>query len=61
MTAQITEVPGSPGADPVLPAPRGSHRRTVLIVGLVLTALLVLGAVFLFDPFASAAGGCGGG
>jgi hypothetical protein len=61
MTAQITEVPGYGYADPVMPAPRGSHRKTLLIVGLVLTALLVLGAVFLFSPFASAAGSCGGG
>jgi hypothetical protein len=60
MTAQLTEVPGSGTADPVVPGPRGSHRKTMLIVGLVVTALAVLGAVFLLDPFASAAGSCGG-
>ncbi len=45
-------------------APDGPARRRVLlpiIIGLAVMALLVIGAIFLFDPFASAAGSCGGG
>jgi hypothetical protein len=54
MTAPITE----------FTVPDGSRRRNVLlfvIVGLTVMAMLVLGAIFFFDPFASAAGSCGGG
>jgi hypothetical protein len=33
----------------------------VIIAGLAALAIVVVGAVVLFDPFASAAGSCGGG
>lgn len=44
-------------------APKGPARRVLLplIIGLAVMALLVIGAIFFFDPFASAAGSCGGG
>ena len=64
MTAPITKFTGSDTNDPHVTGPDGSHRRNVLVVviaGLAVMAILVVGAVFLFDPFASAAGSCGGG
>ena len=62
VTAPIIESAGSD--DPSPAGPDRSHARHVMIViiaGLAALAIVVVGAVVLFDPFASAAGSCGGG
>lgn len=62
MTAPITGFTGSD--DSPTAGPDGPLRRNVVvavIVGLVVMAVVVVGAIVLFDPFASAAGSCGGG
>ena len=64
MTAPITKFTGSDTNDPDITGPDVSHRRNLVVVviaGLAVAAILVIGAIFLFDPFASAAGSCGGG
>ncbi|HKD96301.1 MAG TPA: hypothetical protein VKB69_01745 [Micromonosporaceae bacterium] len=63
MTASITEFTGSDTNDPRVPGPEGSHRRrtvVLVVVGLTLMAIVVAGAIFMFAPFADAAGSCGG-
>jgi hypothetical protein len=64
MTAPIAKFTDSDTNDLHITGPEDSHRRNVVVVvvvGLVVMAIVVVGAIFLFDPFASAAGSCGGG